>query len=815
MSAWELTYNGYDPRNEGVRETLTTLGNGYFATRGATAETFADGIHYPGTYIAGCYDRQTTVIEGRHYEYEDIVNVPNWVHVSFRFVGEEWQMLGALEVLEYHRSLDLARGVLARDLRVRDKKGRISKVKTRRIVHMAEPHIGAFELLLTPENWSGRIEVQSTLDGWVTNSGVDRYRFLENHHLAPVEARAIDEESMLLAVRTLQSGILIAEAARTRVFVEHDDVVVMRRTVAHEGFVAHEIMLDARAGQTIGLEKIVSIFTSRDHAICEARLAASQKLAETPDFAELLRTHVLAWEQLWRMFDIEIDLEDGDVTDEECTAILRLHVLHLLQTASPHTMDLDVGIPARGLHGEGYRGHVFWDELFVFPFLNLRMPDITEAVLLYRYRRLGAARRNARELGYRGAMFPWQSGSDGREETPKVSFNPRSGRWMADNTRLQRHVGSAIVYNVWQYFQVTGDHKFLENAGAELILEIARFLASLATYDPQSDRYDIEGVMGPDEYHSAYPGSRTPGLVNNAYTNVMTVWVILRAFDTLELLNPARARELRETLDLREEELALWESISRKMRVPFLPNGVIEQFEGYGELKELDWDAYRARYGDIHRLDRILESEGDSPNYYKVSKQADVLMLFYLFSADELRPIFARLGYVFSAEMIQRTVDYYLRRTSDGSTLSRVAHAWVLARTNRVRSWELFREALVSDVADIQGGTTREGIHVGAMAGTVDLLQRCYTGLELRDNVLWIRPRLPEDIRRLSLVIRYRTHVLRLSVTRTDVEIAAAPGEIAPVRIGIRNVVYVINAGQRHTFALVGPSVQPASSRSH
>ena len=350
-------------------------------------------------------------------------------------------------------------------------------------------------------------------------------------------------------------------------------------------------------------------------------------------------------------------------------------------------------------------------------------------------------------------MYPWQSGSSGREETSKISFNPRSGRWVRDNTHLQRHVGAAVVYNVWQYYQVTGDRKFLEDVGAELVLEVARFLASLVTRDANDDRYDIRGVMGPDEYHSAYPGAARPGLDNNAYTNVMTVWVLCRALDVLSMIPAARSRELCETLAIRGDELALWDLVSRKLRVPFLDNGVIAQFDGYGDLLELDWAAYRARYGDIHRLDRILESEGDSPNNYKVSKQADVLMLFYLFSADELRVLFARLGYSFGAETIARTIDYYLHRTSDGSTLSRVAHAWVLARSDRAKSWRLFREALLSDVEDIQGGTTREGIHVGAMAGTVDLLQRCYTGLTLREDVLWINPRLPHGIHRLSLMI--------------------------------------------------------------
>ena len=196
-------------------------------------------------------------------------------------------------------------------------------------------------------------------------------------------------------------------------------------------------------------------------------------------------------------------------------------MFHLLQTVSEHTIDLDVGVPARGLHGEAYRGHIFWDELFVFPFLNLRFPELTRALLRYRVRRLPEARQAARAAGYRGAMYPWQSGSDGREETQRLHLNPRSGRWLPDNSHRQRHVNAAVAWNVWQYYQATGDLDFLAAYGAEMLLEIARFWASIATYNRALDRYEICGVMGPDEYHDGYPDRDEPGLDNNAYTNVM------------------------------------------------------------------------------------------------------------------------------------------------------------------------------------------------------------------------------------------------------------------------------------------------------
>ena len=452
--------------------------------------------------------------------------------------------------------------------------------------------------------------------------------------------------------------------------------------------------------------------------------------------------HVVAWRHLWQRFDVHIQpVEPGFTLN--VPMLLRLNMLHLLQAVSPNSIGLDIGVPPRGWTGEAYQGHIFWDELFIFPFLNYRVPEITRSLLLYRYRRLGEARAAARRAGFQGAMFPWQSGSDGQEETQELNLNPRSHRWVPDNSYLQRHVGSAIAYNVWQYFQVTHDVEFLQFYGAELLLEIARFWSSLARFNDARGRYEIRGVIGPDEFHEGYPDAPTPGLNNNAYTNIMAVWVLCRALEVLDLLPDMRRAELMTRLGLSADEFARWGDISRRMYVPFHGDGIISQFEGYEQLAELDWEAYRTRYGNIQRLDLILEAEQDSANRYKLSKQADVLMLFYLFSAEELGALFTRLGYPFDPETMRRNVAYYDSRSSHGSTLSRVVHAWVLARSDRPRAMSYFVEALQSDVSDIQQGTTAEGVHLGAMAGTVDLVQRVATGIEVTGDVLRFNPQLP------------------------------------------------------------------------
>ncbi|WP_457030759.1 glycoside hydrolase family 65 protein [Kitasatospora sp. P5_F3] len=789
--AWRLTYEGYDPATEGVREVLCAVGNGYLVSRAAAPESEADGVHYPGTYLAGCYDRTTSMIGDRAVENEDLVNCPNWLPLTFRPAGGEW-FTGPPEAQRLE--LDLRQGVLTRHALVVDARGRRTRLVQRRIASQAQPHLLALETELLPENWSGRLEVRSALDGTITNSGVARYRGLTGRHLEPV-GQGVEQDGVLwLEVATTASALRLAFAARTRAHRNGTPVPVGRTEEIRDGWVAQILTLEAEEGVPVTVEKTVAVYTSRDPAVGAPLRSARLLAARAAGFDRLVREHAVRWTELWRRCRIDVDF-DGVGT-------LHLHLFHLLQTYSEHSVDLDVGVPARGLHGEAYRGHVFWDELFVLQLLNLRFPELAKAVLRYRHRRLDAARQNARDAGLRGAMYPWQSASEGREESQQLHLNPLSGRWLPDHSHLQRHVGSAVAYNVWQYYQATGDTDFLATTGAEMLLEIARFWATAATYDPVRERYSIRGVVGPDEYHDGYPWTDRPGLDDNAYTNVLASWVLARAQDAVDTLPEYRREELLERLELDREELDRWEEVRRRLHVPF-HDGVLSQFEGYDRLAELDWDRYRRHYPNLQRLDRILEAEGDSVNRYKASKQADALMLFYLFSAHEVRDLLRRLGYPAGHELLRRTVDYYLRRTVHGSTLSAVVHAWVLARSDRRASWQFFRDALAADRQDLQGGTTAEGIHLGAMAGTVDLLQRCYTGLEIREDALWLDPRLPHALGHLELDLRYRGHWgVTVAVDRATMTVSLRESRQKPVQVRVRGTATTVRPGETHTFSL-------------
>ncbi len=799
---WLLRFEGYEPDKEGMREALCTLGNGYFATRGAASEADADGVHYPGTYVAGGYNRLESVRAGRRVELESLVNVPNWLCLKLRFDEEEWFALDEVDIIDFTQTLDLERGVLERGVRFCDKRGLTTSVHETRFVHMDDPHLAGLHLRVVAEDWSGTVELRSVVDARVVNANVPQHTALRTRHLEVLDLVELGPNSSLVRTRTTQSRLEVAQATRTRIYRGDEPIGDGRYVADADGVVGHHYTVDLCAGESVEVEKIVTLYTSRDVGISECGYNAAKRLRRAGRFGELLHSHVRAWSQIWRRFDIGLSLRDEPADAAHPALVLRLHIFHLVQTASPNTRDLDVGIPARGWHGEAYWGHIFWDELYVFPLLNFRVPEVTRALLLYRYRRLDEARARACEVGCRGALYPWQSGSDGEEETPPAHYIAAEGAWKPEHTWLQRHISAAVAYNVWQYFQVTNDLEFLDLYGGEIILEVARYYASLARYNDKSQRYEILNVVGPDEYHNRYLGADTLGIDNNAYTNVMAVWVLCRALEILELLPRYRANELCERLQLQHSEIEHWKAVSQRMRLFFFDGDIISQFEGYETLDELDRDAYRARLGDLQHVAQALEADGEDINRYKISKQADVLMLFYLFSNDELTQLFARLGYQLDEQMIRRNVDYYVERTSHASSLSRIVHSWVEADRNPSRAWALFEDALSSDIGDIQGGTTAQGIHLGAMAGTVDIVERSFIGLQVRHDVLHFQPNRPDEIDWLHVRLRYRGHSLAITLEGNELRISTDESPAPPIQIGFGGEVYEMGALELRCFAL-------------
>lgn len=802
---WTLSYDSFDPKLEWRREALMATGNGYITTRAAMEWAEASESHYPGTYMHGGYNRVGSIIGGRPISNEDLVNMPNWTSMKLKIEGGEPFNMENVEILSYRHEFDISCALMTREIVFRDKDGRETKLVTRRFMSMQRMHLGCIEWQITPMNWSGTMEVISALDGRVINWGVRIYRPYESKHLRPVKTEAFGEDGIALHICTTQSRIYFAQAARTFVYDGDQEVKVMRSLHMQDDYIQQSITIPATEGKTIRVEKMVHLFSSKDKAISEPLMNAKIHSVRVCNFETALNRSSNAWKQIWAVCDIKLP------KSEEAQMLIRFNACHLLMCCSPNTGDLDAGAPPRALTGEHYNGRMFWDEMYIYPFLNYRFPEITRGLLMYRNRRLDEARERAREAGYKGAMFPWQSGSDGREETYQMNFNYKDKKWYPDLSFRQRHVNAAIFYNMWQYFQATRDVDFMWNHGARLMLEIARFFASLAQYNQERDKYEIHGIMGPDEYHEHNPDTHEMGVKNNAYTNVMASWMFTKSLEVLNLFPPRRRKRLCELHDVTDEELATWQTMSQKMYIPLHKDGIISQFEGYEDLKELDWKAYREKYTNLYRLDFILKAEGDYADRYKLSKQADTLMLFFLFSQSELKEMFSNLGFEYSDEMMRKTIQYYFDRCSHCSTLSLVVHAAVVGNAYPEKSWDMLMKSLKADLDDVQGGSTGEGVHLGVMSGTLDLVSRGFLGMESRNDILYFSPKPLPQLDGMSCRMVWRNTPLKLDLNDGALSVCIEEGESGqPITVSAFGHTQSIQPGECAIFAQSGAQKKAA-----
>lgn len=805
---WELSYRGFDPGEEKLRETLCTVGNGYLGTRGCFAGENASFNFYPGTYLAGVFNKRTTNLHGRDIVNNDFVNCPNWLPIEFRIGKGEFISPLKMELLHYSQKLKMREAVMEWTIVCKDSLGRITRVQTRRLASMSDPHICAQSYDITPTNYSEPITVRASLDGNVINDGVARYRQLDSHHLSGIAAgpaispKKNAERGVYLHMQTNTSGYGIVMCAKT-VLREDGQKVQGEKRISQDAWkIGEEVTFHAQENKTYSVEKLVSIYTTLDTS--DPKEEAQNALDKVKSFQSVFTPHARSWENLWKKVDIRLS---GDRFTQK---VLRLHTYHLLVTASPHNKGLDAGIPARGLHGEAYRGHIFWDELYIMPFFELHLPEVARSLLMYRYRRLDAAREYARQNGYEGAMYPWQTADDGGEETQELHYNPESDKWGPDLSRRQRHVSIAVFFNVWRHMQYNRDMKFMREYGAEMMLEIARFWASIAAYDKEDDRYHISGVMGPDEFHEKLPGADEPGLTDNAYTNVMVVWLLEKAMESLKALPQNAMKDLQAKTGFSKKETERWQDIAKKMNVIITPDEIISQFNGYMDLAELDWERYRKRYYSINRMDRILKAEGDSPDNYKVAKQADVLMMFYVLSPHEVVQILKRLGHnVSNAEkLLRQNYEYYEQRTSHGSTLSKVVHAVISSYIHAGNTvWDWFMEAMRSDIYDTQGGTTIEGIHTGVMAGTVDVVFRHFAGIGLHNGAPNIEPQLPTHWNELALRFQYQNVEYEVEYSQESVRIKSSGKKGKPVKVTVLGKTVTLEPGR---FTTVKKPVKPS-----
>lgn len=765
---WHLNYYGvYHDKKEYGQESLLTLGNGFFGLRGAFVEANESKDYYPGTYIAGLFDQLTTNIEGRDVENEDFVNAPNAQYLSFQVENGDVFDLEDAEIDDLYKSLDFKSGELKLDMIVKLPDGKRVRVETTKYADMINWHHYSIMYQLTPLNFTGNITLVSKLDGSVINANVDRYKDFKSRHLDIIRTEEAGTTNYMFA-QTKTSKVKLAIA--TDLHIPDDktiDIGEELRDTTDKDIMVQTLPFMAKENETYTFTKDVVMYTSletKDDLENEV-----YKGIQNANFKQAKENSQKVWRSLWDESDIVIK---GDIMAQKLT---RMNIFHAYVTATENSNShLDATVPARGLHGEAYRGHYFWDELFVLPFYTQHYPRLTRQLLMYRYKRLNEAKKYAKSDNLDGAMYPWQSAMYGDEQAQVVHLNTQNDTWDADYSRLQRHISLAIAYNIWYYFHTTLDVEFIQDYGMEMLLEIAEMWISKAQYNPDEDRYDIDGVMGPDEFHEAYPDSSKPGLNNNAYTNMMVIWLFEIMEQLAHSMDPKTLKKIINKTEFDPNDFNKMEHIRHRLKLDINDDGIIGQFDGYFKLKPLDLDAYKKKYGNISRIDRILKAEGKSPNDYQVAKQADALMAMYNISLSHINAIFKDLGYTLPDDYLTKNVKYYLARTTHGSTLSRIVYAELaLLDDNMPLSWELFEEALTSDYYDIQGGTTAEGIHLGVMGATIIVTEREYAGVDDRGDVLEITPHLPKSWQGISFKRYFQGIHFEFNITPSEIVIKA------------------------------------------
>lgn len=719
--AWLITETSFDPAKLHHQETVFTIGNGYLGTRGAFEERYPGAR--PATLIHGVFDDAPIV-------YTELANAPNWLPFILLVEGERFSMDRG-EVLDYERTLDMRRGVLTRQVRWCSLAGHTVDIQIERFASLADPHVLAIRYQVTPLDFDGWIEFRAGINGHVDNDGLVHWDWVDQGN---------ETGLVWLHNRTRSSGLELGQAAGLLIRGSRE---VRKQVMDCHNNPTIVAQCQVRQGHTVTAEKLVTVFTSRDlkpeRQVVDAALNRWEEFFETRSYYEKLRTaHAAAWAEVWAASDVIIEGDDA------VQRAVRYNLFQLL-IAAPQDDDR-VSIPGRTLSGFGYRGHVFWDtDIFMLPFFTFTQPELARNLLLYRYHTLPAARRKARANGYEGAQYAWESALTGDETTPRWVPGPAGELvriWTGD---IQLHISADVAYAVWRYWQVTGDDEFMRDYGAEILLDTAVFWGSRAEYNAERDRCEINDVIGPDENHVH--------VNNNVFTNRMAQWHLETALETLAWLrreHPDRAAELEERLDLSPERLAHWADIIGCLHILHDPEtGLMEQFEGFFELEDIDWQALEPRKQSIQFLLGI-----ERTNQVQALKQPDVLMLLYLL-ADR-----------YDLETKRVNWDYYQPRTdhTHGSSLGPAIHAILACELGMAEvAYEHFMRAALVDLEDVRGNAA-EGIHGASAGGVWQAVVFGFAGLRLTADGYTLNPRLPASWQRLAFNFWHRGSEVRVDL---------------------------------------------------
>ncbi|AKJ64605.1 glycoside hydrolase family 65 protein [Kiritimatiella glycovorans] len=748
MSEWTVNAGGYDPDAAAFRASLFTLSNTRMGLRGAEDEGAAEAN--PGLYIAGLFDRSEALAP-------EIVTFPDPLTLRLA-CGDTRFGPHTCTVHDYRRELDMRGGLLRRSCILKSPDGVRVALESRRFLSFDDPRAAAAELTFTFENYSGPVRVETVFDAYLP-SREGGYRYDEQiRHFNLVGFNDPYEEDFHARLALRDRGTHVEFAT----FLGAETPVLRRERKIFCEKVAESVELDVTAGRPATVVKYA--------VVDDARRKDPELLAEDADLVlarmkhagfdgELARS-ASALGQKWASADVTIE------GDEDAQRLIRYNIFQLLGLGAEDRDDFSIG--AKGLSTEHYGGHYFWDtEIFLLPFYLNTAPAVARNILSFRARTLDAACRRAREQGFEGCLWPWQSDELGNEGIRQIVTD--DGRALRRDILDQRHIVSDVAWACFRYAEQTGDEAFLRTRLMPLIVESLRFWKSFLSrrQGPDAGAYHIRNVMGPDEYHT--------GVDDNFHTNFLTKRVFERFFSWWDGAPPKHRDEVRDASGLGDDELDTFRDIASGLHVPRAKDGVIEQFAGYFNLEDLPLKEYSEaglpRYPDPSVGRGLPDAERQD------ALQAHATRTRLIKQADAILPMLLEPD-AFDGDTVRATFDYYDLRTLQFSSLSPGVCAAVAVRAGRLkRAKALFRLGAAMDLEDIKEETAG-GLHTACHGGAYSGVVQGFAGARVTPDGLQIDPRLPEGWKAVAFTLRVRGAeiVVRCAPEEVRVRVRRSPG---------------------------------------
>lgn len=696
----KLVYTTFQSDFLNKEETLMTIGNGYLGLRASQEESYRG--QQRGLFAAGIYDRAAGT------ESAEIVNLPDVVETELLLNGELVDLANGT-IKDYQRSLDLTTGELTRVFEWQSQSGSWYQITSKRCASQNSPGILAFEYRITAKEASALVEFRSGINAQVTNMGTQ--------HLREKNVRSYSETMILGEYETLESQIAVDVAMR---FSQPGAISAKNRRITFD----HSQRL--AAGETFVMEKLVSISDSQNQEI--AFLTPAEFSEAALSYQSIHQENQTYWRNFWQQHRVIME------TDSAFDQLALDFACYHLEIMTPKTPDLSIA--AKGLTGEGYKGHIFWDtEIFIEPYLLHNHPELAKNMLAYRYARLAGAKKKAKDYGYQGALFPWESAASGFEETPKyAAINIRTGKRQEIASAIaEHHISADIALSVYDYYEATGDEAFMENYGKALIQETAAFWMSRA--ETEGDRLVIRDVIGPDEY--------TEHVDNNAYTNYLAHFNVSLAVKFL-VGDDAFQTQCHDFL--------------ARLYLPTANEaGIVPQDDSFLSKPTIDLEKYRQEAGTQGILKDYSRQEVIDR---QILKQADLVMLIYLFPE------------LFDDETVRKNLFYYEQRTIHDSSLSKAIHAIVAARIGELEwAYGMFQDAAKIDLDEQKPHSSDDGIHAAALGALWLAIVFGFGGITKGEG-LTIDPVLPTEVKRLAFSFSWQQHLLRIEVDHHQLRIS-------------------------------------------